>query len=191
LRAKRKSVFFELTKKHSTALKFWLIASIPFLFFIYNHMRKKKKVIRQKDNFVIGVAAYTLFTVIALIFVSYILSQNTLIAEGFGGIKKPEAKVQVKHGALSFDQMANQAGDYIQNNIKTIAAANNAGDGGSTVDGVDIINVNRALVFYHENSDRYLAEMVFSDNGGQVKIDRFILKIKNDNDYSGGVYGQD
>jgi len=43
----RKSVFFKIcsghAKKHSTALKFWLIASIPFLFFIYNHMKKRKR----------------------------------------------------------------------------------------------------------------------------------------------------
>lgn len=157
-------------------------------------MRKKKKVAQQKDNFIVGVAVYTFFVIIALIFVSSILSQNTLIAEGFGGVKKTASKIQVKqaeNNAPNFTQIADQAGNYIQDNIKTIAAANNAGDGGSTVDSVNIINVNRALVFYHENSDKYLAEMVFSDNDGKVSINRFILKIKNDQDFSHGVYGQD
>lgn len=157
-------------------------------------MRKKKKAAKQKDNFVIGVAVYTFVAVMAAIFIGSILSQNTLIAEGFGGVKKTAPKIQVKqvkNNVLDFNQIADQVGNYIQDNIKTIAAANNAGDGGSTVDSVNIININRALVFYHENSDQYLAEMVFSDKDGKVSINRFILKIKNDQDFSHGVYGQD
>ena len=157
-------------------------------------MRKKKKIAKEKDNFVVGVAVYTFVAVMAVIFVGSILSQNTIIAYGFSGVEKTAPKIQVKQDenkALNFTQIADQVGNYIQDNIKIIAAANNAGDGGSTVDSVNIINVNRALVFYHENSDQYLAEMVFSDKDGKVSINRFILKIKNDQDFSRGVYGQD
>jgi len=78
----------------------------------------------------------------AAIFIGSILSQNTLIAEGFGGVKKTAPKIQVKqvkNNVLDFNQIADQVGNYIQDNIKTIAAANNAGDGGSTVDSVNII----------------------------------------------------
>ena len=69
---------------------------------------------------------------------------------------------------------------YIRNNISAIASANNAGGADAAVDSVDFINVNRALIFYHTGADNYLAEVVFDDENGQINVERFILKVKND-----------
>jgi hypothetical protein len=83
---------FKHVKKHSTAFKFWLIAASPFLFFIYNNLRKNKKLQRRKDDFYLNVAVYTIFSAVALVFVIYIFSQNALIAQGFDNVRGMSAK---------------------------------------------------------------------------------------------------
>jgi hypothetical protein len=119
-------------------------------------------------------------------------SVNALVASGVSSAKiiSPEMAVQTAV-YNNYLRALDDVDSYTRNNIAKLAAANNAGGSNSVVDAVDFINVNRALVFYHENTDQYLAEEVFKDNNHQVAIDRFILKVKNDTDYSHGVYGQD
>jgi hypothetical protein len=153
-------------------------------------MRKKKKQIRHKRNFYFGVALYFLFLVISSAMVAIILSSNIHPAAG-SDQKVSTASADYSSDPSQFYKTMDEVGDYINNNITVLAEKNEAGGASSTVDNVDFINVNRALVFYHENSDKYLAEVVFNDNNNQPNIERFILKIKNDNDYSNGVYGSD
>lgn len=83
--------------------------------------------------------------------------------------------------------------NYVRENIVSLSKANNAGEDGLAVENISFINDDRALIFYGGgvNNDRYLAEIVFGEDNGQVKIDRFILKVKNDTDYFGGLYGAD
>jgi hypothetical protein len=171
---------------------FWLIASLPILFILYNHMRKRKKNNLSAKNFYFGVALCTVFLIFATAFVVYIFSGNTLIAGQFKGGEISAAQAAGSPSSFDyFNKIMNDVEVYARGNITKMAAANNAGDGGSQVDSVNFININRALIFYHEKNDKYLAEVVFSDRNSRVNIERFILKIKNDNDYSRGVYGAD
>jgi len=140
----------------------------------------------------LGVALYTVFLVLAMAFIVIIFSGNPLIASQFNGGRISAAQAAGSISAYDYyNKMMNDVEVYTRKNITKLASANNAGDGGSQVDSVNFININRALIFYHENSDKYLAEVVFSDRNNKVNIERFILKIKNDNDYSRGVYGAD
>jgi hypothetical protein len=191
LKAKRKSRFFKGTQKILTNGKFWAISAVPLFFYFYNRMRRAKKMRERKDNFYLGVAVYTIFSVASLIFIIFIFSGNYQIAGGDNQEKIASAAPYYDPTIASFIKSMNDVEPYIRNNIATLAGANNAGGSASIVDGVDFINLNRALIFYHENSDKYLAEVVFADPNSNVEIERFILKIKNDNDYSGGVYGAD
>jgi|WetSurMetagenome_2_1015567.scaffolds.fasta_scaffold364800_2 hypothetical protein len=189
----RKSRFFKVTQETFTNWKFWLISVLPFLFFLYNHMRKRKKNRRQKSNFYLGVTLYSLFSVVAVVMIAAIFSGNIHFASGTDGIKA-DAKSDYSTAYFQNSQFYKTMSDvesYINKNIAILAGANNAGGASSVVDSVDFINVNRALIFYHENTDRYLAEVVFKHNDDRAEIERFILKVKNDNDYSHGVYGAD
>jgi hypothetical protein len=184
--------FFKHCKNKTTALKFWLIASLPLLFILYNYMRKRKKNNLSEKNFYLGVAVYTVFLIFATAFIVFIFSGNELVA---GQFDRGEISAASAAGSISsydyFNKTMNDVEAYAHGNISKLAAANNAGGGGAQVDSVNFINFNRALIFYHENSDKYLAEVVFSDRNERVNIERFILKIKNDSDYSRGVYGAD
>lgn len=94
--------------------------------------------------------------------------------------------------SIHFRESLDRIEKYIRNNLVSIAEANNAGDDKTVAEDINFIGENRALVSYRsDGEDRYLAEVVFEEDNGQVKIDRFILKIKNDTDYSEGVYGAD
>jgi hypothetical protein len=89
----RKSTFFKHVEKHSTALKFALIAAVPALFFIYDRARKRKKLQVQEDNFYLGVAVYTVFSIVALVFVILVFSQNIQYAQSFSREKRPPQNV--------------------------------------------------------------------------------------------------
>ncbi|MDD5527408.1 MAG: hypothetical protein PHO56_00305 [Patescibacteria group bacterium] len=154
-------------------------------------MRKRKKTRQKRTDFYLGVALYTFFSVVALIFVTVIFAGNVQNATGVNREKVSVVVVAQADPADNYNKIMDEAEAYIRQNIAALAKADNAGGGGSTVDSVDFINTNRALIFYHENSDNYLAEAVFNDNIGLVKVEKFILKVKNDTDYSGGVYGAD
>jgi hypothetical protein len=156
-------------------------------------MRKRKKNRRQKSNFYLGVTLYTLFSVAAVVLIVVIFSDNIHTASG---INRERVSVSSDSGlnndwSIQYYKTMADVETYIYQNMGSLAQANSAGNGKSIVDGVDFINIDRALVFYHENTDKYLAEVVFNDNNNQAKIERFILKVKNDNDYSRGVYGTD
>ncbi len=156
-------------------------------------MRQRKKIQKKQENFYLGVAVYSLFSVMAVVFLVFVFSVSLQFAYGVKQqrIVAVDAAPRVNSVADNFDRMMGEVEAYTRQNISTLAATNGAGDGSSAVDAVDFINVNRALIFYHEQHDKYLAEVVFDDNNHQVNIERFILKIKNDNDYSRGVYGAD
>jgi ABC-type glutathione transport system ATPase component len=191
LKAKRKSRFFKDVQKIATSGKFWLISALPVLFILYNHMRQRKKFRQKRNNTYLGVAVYTIFSVVAVIFLVFIFSSNIQTASGVSRQNISAANASgLDPSTIHFDQTMNDVDAYTRQNITALASANNDGGGGSTVDAVDFISINRALVFYHENSDKYLVEEVFKDDNHQVEIEKFILKIKNDTDYSGGVYGQ-
>jgi hypothetical protein len=187
----RKSRFFKVTRETFTNWKFWLISILPFLFFLYNHMRKRKKNRRQKSNFYLGVTLYTLFSVAAVILIVVIFSGNIHPASGVDRANITAVTGNYANWNSRYYKIMNEVESYLYRNIGPLAKANNAGNGESVVDGVDFINTNRALIFYHENNDKYLAEVVFDDKNDQAKIERFILKVKNDDDYSRGVYGAD
>ncbi|MDD4902564.1 MAG: hypothetical protein PHE24_05515 [Patescibacteria group bacterium] len=155
-------------------------------------MRQRKKIREKRENFFLGVALYSLFSVAAAVFLVFIFSGNVQFAAGVN--RQKIAPVDAADRDLvvdSFNKALDEVESYIRGNISALAEANHAGDSSATVDDVDFINVNRALIFYHGQADRYLAEVVFNDNNHQVNVERFILKIKNDTDYSGGVYGAD
>lgn len=102
------------------------------------------------------------------------------------------ASLQRTRQSIYLSKLFDRVEAYIRNNFVSIVEANNAGDSQAVAEDVCFINDNRALVFYKsDDNDKYLAEVVFKEDSGQVKIDRFIVKVKNDIDYSGGVYGAD
>jgi hypothetical protein len=82
---------------------------------------------------------------------------------------------------------------YLRQNINSVAKENNIKSGCLNVTDVNFIADNRVLISFkdQEDQDNYLAEAVFSEGSNSVRIEKFILKIKNSVDYSNGVYGAD
>jgi len=101
--------------------------------------------------------------------------------------------IETSHQEIYLRKLRERVEKYIRENLVSIARANNAGSEGLIAEEVCFINDNRALIFYSggKNNDRYLAEIIFGEDNDQVEINRFILKIKNEADYSGGLYGAD
>ena len=153
-------------------------------------MRQRKKIRQKKNDFYLGVALYSVLSIVALVFLAFIFSNN-LEVSGQANRQTIVSAAALHPEVDSFSRVMDEVDAYTRNHIGDLALANNVGGTASTVDSVDFINYNRALVFYHENKDRYLSEEVFHDQGGRINVERFILKIKNDVDYSHGVYGAD
>jgi hypothetical protein len=191
LKAKPRSRFFEHAQKKIIDGKFWLISAIPVFFFLYNHLRRRKKMQEERRHeFYLGVAVYSLFSVVAVIFIVFIFSVNIQSVNGFNRAKAvPADAAGLDQGSNNFDQVMQEVEDYTRQNIALLTVNNDAGGSEAVVDSVNFISDNHALVYYHENSDQYLAEEIFADSNHQVYISRFILKNKNGADYSGGAYG--
>jgi len=173
-----------------TAIKFWLIASIPVLFICYNYMRKRKRIVRKHQNFYLSVILYSFFSIISAVFIVFIFSANIQVVNSLNQPKVTGADAAALNQAPDkFNQVMREVEDYTRQHIAALAPNNDAGDSSAVLDEIDFIGADRALVRYHDNSDQYLAEEIFSDNNRQIDISRFILKVKDGVDFSGGSYG--
>jgi len=135
------------------------------------------------------VALYFFSVVVAAVFFALVIGDNIQYAQVFVNNNALAADNNSSNSYLGKIRAATE--NYIYKNIAKLAKANTAGGGRSVVDSVSFIADNRALVFYHENQDKYLAELIFDSCNGHPRIKRFILKVKNSTDYSHGVYGAD
>jgi hypothetical protein len=167
-------------------------------------MKRKKKISSRRKNYRHFFQLALFWVAAVFIFIIAVFSYGTNIASGllFANNSAPVNSeksgqavetVSVVPPKSNLDLIREKVEAYIVNNIVSLAGVNGAEAAGLEVEGVNFINDNRALIFYGggENNDRYLAEVVFQVEVDPVKIERFILKIKNDMDYSGGVYGAD
>lgn len=165
-------------------------------------MPRKKNTKRNKKIFLKVLLLAAIWILVILMFVVAVFSYGMRQAVSFYTVKTSnELKTVQERKAVGeprdaqeadFRKFVSDAESYIRSNFVSIARENNAGDDKTVVEDINFINVDRALVFYRsDDKDRYLAELVFGNDNGRIKLDRFILKMKNDTDYSRGVYGAD
>jgi hypothetical protein len=162
-------------------------------------MKKKKKTKNNSEELWRAFALATIWSLTVFLLVCTAFNYGINTASGRQTISNnysPAKLSEIRRHAWSvfMEGLRNRVEFYLRENINALAKNNEDIESGELVAGdINFIADNRTLVFFNDKDygNHYLAEVVFDKSYYPVKIERFILKIKNDRDYSRGVYGAD